>query len=213
MAFPETAPTAFAFNFDAHYGPGKSFAAMLRSPWDLFIMGREFDRRQFMGRMGIWPLIALPGIILTVRRNRQALFLLLASLLGFFLWASVLLRAVYLLPLWPLLAALTAGGLVRLLPDTSGRSSGLAGGLLAAALVAVTVAETAPAWESQLDSVAVAVGEETEGDFIQRTRPEDGALKWLRRNSRRRTTAAADSECLTHPRHDVGGRRPEAAQW
>jgi len=183
MAFPETAPTAFAFNFDAHYGPGKSLTAMIRSPWDLFIMGREFDRRQFMGRMGMWPLVALPGIVLTIRRNRQALLLVLASLLGFFLWASVLLRAVYLLPLWPILAAVTAGGLMQFLPKAPRPSAKIAAGLLGAVLTAVVVAENAPAWSNQLDSIAVAVGEETNEEFIQRSRAEDGAIRWIRRNS------------------------------
>lgn len=190
MSFPETAPTAFAFNFDTHYGPGKSLVGMLRSPWDLFILGREYDRRHFMGRMGIWPLVALPGILLMVRRNRPAFYLLIASLLAFFLWASVLLRAAYLLPLWPLIAALTAGGLVHLLPSPSGSASRLAGGFLAAVLMAVTVAENAPAWESQLDSVSVAVGTETEAEYIGRLLPEDGAIKWIRRNSEPDETVA-----------------------
>jgi hypothetical protein len=184
MSFPEGAPTAFAFNFDRHYGPGKSLIGMIRAPWDLFILGTEFDRRHFMGRMGIWPIVAVPGMVYAARHNRQAFLLCVACLVGFLLWAGILLRAVYLLPLWPVLAALTAGGLAQLLPARASSGSHLASGVLAISLLAGAVAELAPAWQDQLDSVSVAVGDEPIDDYILRELPEAGALRWLRRNTK-----------------------------
>jgi hypothetical protein len=183
MSFPEGAPSAFAFNFDDHYGPGKSLLAMLRSPWDLFVLGREFDRRQYMGRMGIWPLVALPGVLYAARDRRQVTLLALACLTGFFLWSGVLLRAVYLLPIWPLIAALSAGGLAALLPERTAAARTFAITVLALALGASVSGELAPAWRDQIQSVAVVVGEESEADYTLRHRPVDHALRWLRRNS------------------------------
>ena len=131
LSFPDFAPTAFSFNFDENFGSGRSAAALLHVPWDLFITGREFDARHYMGRFGFWPLVAIPGVLLIASRSRVVLLLALASLAGFFLWAGILMRAVYLLPLWPVLAALTAGGLMALLPAAPGRARAAATAALA----------------------------------------------------------------------------------
>jgi len=136
-----------------------------------------------MGRFGFWPLVAIPGVLLVASRSRVVLLLLLASLAGFFLWAGILMRAVYLLPLWPVLAALTAGGLMALLPAAPGRARAAATAALALSLGASTVAELAPAWEDQLQALPVAAGEEKQTDYLLRHMPAAGALDWIRRNS------------------------------
>ena len=184
LEIPPEAPTAFAFNFNFNYGPGSGIAALLRTPWDLFITGREFDGRHFMGRFGVWPLIAVPGVLWAARTSRAVFLLALASALGFVLWSSILLRAVYLLPLWPVLAALTAGALGALLPSQPGPARSCAVFVLGTTLVFSTVAELAPAWEDQLDSAVLATGQEQTELYLQRKMPIWDSLQWVREHSR-----------------------------
>ena len=181
---------AFAFNFTDNYGPGAGWKAALRTPWDLFVLGREFDRRLFLGRLNPWPLAALPGVVLALRSNRQAKVLAGAVALGFVAWAGPLRRVVYLLPMWPLLAAVTAGGLAALVAAFQDRLQPLAVGALALLLVMGAVAEVATPWSAALADGAVACGDQTEQEWEEEGLPDASAVHWLQRNTRPGETIA-----------------------
>jgi hypothetical protein len=175
---PAGLEAAFRFNFTENYGGGGSFAALVRSPVDLFVMGREFDRRHFLGRLNPWPLVALPGLLLSLRRPGAARELAVAVGLGFLGWAVVLRRVVYLLPLWPLLAAATAVGLHELLSRLGRSRATLLGA--AAALGCVAAVEAGPAWLDAVDAADVATGREGAEAYLARESPHAEPLAFVR---------------------------------
>ena len=183
---PEAAPaasSAFVYNFTENYGAGQGWRALARSPWDLFALGRDYDRRLFLGRLNPWPLAALPGMLLVARRNRQGLFLLLAVLASFAIWSGPLRRAIYLLPAWPLVAALTAGGLTELVRTAPSRARlPLAAGL-GVLLTVTSTAEVASSWSAGLESAPAACGEVDWSEFELSKVPDAHALRWLAENS------------------------------
>jgi len=176
LAAPPGLEAAFPFNFGDHYGPGRGTAALLRTPWDLFALGREFDRRLFLGRLNPWPLVAIPGLLLLLR-ERAGRRLLLPVALGGLFWSLALRRVVYLLPLWPLIAAAAAGGLATAV--RAGRGAQL-GALLVAA---VAIAEVAAPLERQIDDAAVAAGQATWDEVAESRSVEAAPLAWLRANA------------------------------
>ncbi|MCP4871570.1 MAG: hypothetical protein GY898_22915 [Proteobacteria bacterium] len=190
MDAPSALEAAFVFNLTANYGPGGGLEAAARAPWDLFALGREFDRRLYLGRFNAWPLVALPGLFLALRRRPEARTIAIAAALGFVLWAGPLRRAVYLLPLWPLLAALTAGGIVemmRLIPQPALNPASVAGAIL---LGAVATAEAAAPWSAHADLAGVACGEQTLEEAAEEAIPDARLLRWLRENTQPDETIA-----------------------
>jgi len=191
MAAPTGLEGAFAFNLTSNYGPGGGLEAALRAPWDLFALGREFDRRLYLGRLNAWPLVALPGLVLALRTRPEARAIAGAAALGFVLWAGPLRRVVYLLPLWPILAALTAGGIVemmRLLPRSVLGPASVAGAVL---LGAVATAEVAAPWSDHAALAPVACGVEEREAAAEARLPDARVLRWLRAN-----TAAEESVAM-----------------
>jgi hypothetical protein len=183
MAPPTALEAAFVFNLTANYGPGGGLEAALRAPWDLFVLGREFDRRLYLGRLNAWPLVALPGLLLALRHRPEARAVGGAALLGFVLWAGPLRRVVYLLPLWPILAALTAGGIVemmRLLPQPTLHYASIVGAVL---LGATAAAEVAAPWGDLTDLAPVACGETDRETAAEERLPDARILRWLRENT------------------------------
>lgn len=173
LAGPEGLQAAFRFNHADHYGPGSGTAAVLRAPWDLLVLGREFDRRLYLGRLNPWPLVALPAIMAGLRAGGPRR-LALATGLGCLLWALLLRRAVYLLPAWPVLAALTGGALAS-----------LGGQRLQAGLVGFLAlwgtAELASPWQDGLASAPVATGQRSWAEH--EAGDEGDAIAWLARNA------------------------------
>jgi hypothetical protein len=195
---PEGLEAAFRFNQTENYGAGAGVLAWLRTPWDLFALGTEFDRRHFLGRLGAWPLLAFPGIVLALRRVPVRLVAGIAFC-GFALWAGPLRRVPYLLPLWPTIAALCGVGFAELLP--AGRTSRIAAtlgvGLLAAA-------EVGPAWSSALADVDVSAGLASPEDIIEERAESAQAWRWIRENvSERETVLAVYTWEVLAPSHRV----------
>lgn len=177
LAVPEGLEAAFRFNHTENYGAGAGLLAWLRTPWDLFVLGAEFDRRHFLGRLGPWPVLVLPGIALALR-DRRARLLALVVVLGFAAWAGPLRRVAYLMPLWPLIAALCGVGLATLL---RGRPAPLAG---ATVLVAVMGAiEAGPAWVDATDDAAVAAGRATWVETVDARVESAPVWRWIERNA------------------------------
>ncbi len=179
---PAGLEAAFTFNMTANYGPGGGLEAALRAPWDLFGIGREFDRRLYLGRLNPWPLVALPGLLLALRFRPEARATAIAALVGLLIWAGPLRRVVYLLPLWPILAALTAGGIVemmRLIPQPTLHHAGIAGSVL---LGAVAAAEVAAPWSDHAALAPVACGEIDREAAAEEVLPDARILRWLREN-------------------------------
>ncbi len=172
-------PDAWAFNFTSNYGPGGAGAAVARSPWDLFVLGREFDRRLFLGRLNPWPLAAIPGLLIALRERVALRGLAAAVVLMFLAWAVGLRRVVYLLPAWPLIAALTAGGLAALVDALAPSWRRAAGAALGAALVLVGAAEVAAPWPDQLEAAGVACGRESPQEWSEERLPAARVLRWL----------------------------------
>ena len=180
MEAPSALENAFVFNLTANYGPGGGLEAALRTPWDLFALGREFDRRLYLGRLNAWPLVAIPGLLLALRSRPEARAIAGAAALGFLVWAGPLRRVVYLLPLWPILAALTAGGIVemmRLIPQPARTPSSIAGAIL---LGAVAAAEAAAPWSAHADLAPVACGQQSREEAAAEQLPDARLLAWLR---------------------------------
>jgi hypothetical protein len=175
---------AFAYNFTDNYGPGAGLRAALRTPWDLFVLGREYDRRLFLGRLNPWPLAALPGLWLALRKNRQAQVLVGAVALSFVAWAGPLRRVVYLLPVWPLVSAVAAGGLAALVAAFQERLRPVAGAVLCALLVVGAVAEVAGPWSDLLQDAGVACGDEDLQEWEEERLPDARSVRWLRENSK-----------------------------
>ena len=181
---------AFAYNFTDNYGPGAGWKAALRTPWDLFVLGREFDRRLFLGRLNPWPLAAIPGLLLALRSNRQARVLTGAVVLAFIAWAGPLRRVVYLLPLWPLLAAVAAGGLAALVEAFQERLRPVAGAALAALLVIGAVAEVAGPWSDSLKDAGVACGVQEPQEWEEERLPDARSVRWLQTHTKPGETIA-----------------------
>lgn len=178
---PPGLEAAFRFNFSENYGGGESLGALLRSPLDLFALGREFDRRHFLGRLNVWPLVAAPGLLLALRRPGGGRALVGAVGLGFLAWSLSLRRVIYLLPLWPLLAATTVLGLQVLL-DGLGRSKAALAGL-AALLAAVAAVEAAPGWLAGVEAVDVATGRQSRADYLLEQSAHAAPLDYVRRHA------------------------------
>lgn len=177
---PDEHVAGWSFNFTRNYGPGGAGAALVRSPWDLFVLGREFDRRLFLGRLNPWPLAALPGLLLACRARRGPRVLAVALALIFVGWSLGLRRTVYLLPAWPLIAAAAGGGLATLVEQLGPSGRTAATGLLAAALVITSAAEVAAPWQEQLEAGPVACGTEDPEAWAEERLPEARVLRWLR---------------------------------
>jgi len=177
LAVPEGLQAAFRFNHTENYGAGAGWLAWLRTPWDLFVLGAEFDRRHFLGRLAPWPLLALPGVVLALR-NRHARQLALVVALGFAAWAGPLRRVAYLLPLWPLIAALCGVGIATLV---RGRGA-LATGALLGVLV-VGAIEVAPGWVAGTDDAAVAAGRASWDATIDARVESAPAWRWVQENA------------------------------
>ena len=178
---PAGLEVAFRFNFTENYGGGSSLPALLRSPVDLFVMGREFDRRHFLGRLNVWPLLAAPGLLLALRKPGAGRALVVAVALGFLAWAVVLRRVIYLMPLWPLLAAATALGLHELLARLGRSKATLAAG--AAVLGLVAAVEAAPAWLDAMKAADVATGRETWPEYLAHEAPHAAPLAFVREHA------------------------------
>jgi len=179
FAVPEGLEAAFRFNLLENYGAGAGLVAWLRSPWDLFVLGTEFNRRHFLGRLSPWPLLALPLVLLALR-HRGVRLLAAVSLLGLGLWAGPLRRVVYLLPIWPIIAATTAAGLGLALDSLPSRARRLWGAVLAVALVLTAVAEVSSPWVDGLEAVPVASGRQLGADWIDQEVPSARVWTWVR---------------------------------
>ncbi|GEM_PF-2102095 len=179
---PPGDPAAWVFNFTSNYGPGSGWKALLLSPWELFTLGREYDRRLFLGRLNGWPLLALPLMVVAAGRAREVRVLAVVAALGFAAWTVSLRRVVYLLPLWPVIAALTAAGLAFGLERLPERRRAIAGGALLIALAVGAFVETAAPRVDAQDEAAVATGGESWEQFRARTWEAEATHAWVRRN-------------------------------
>lgn len=181
---------AIPFDYTRQYGAGPGIRALLRTPWDLFVLGREFDTRHHLGRLNAWPLVLLPATLAAAwawPRARKPLALVAVLSLG---WALTLRRVAYLLTAWPLIAALAAVGAAYLL--TAIRPSRLAAAIALGILTITGVSEVASPAADTLDAIPVALGRERREDFLERTvagwsvgrtleaqaRPGDSVLLW-----------------------------------
>ena len=173
---PNGLAPAFRFNQTENYGAGGGWIAWLRSPWDLFALGTEFDRRHFLGRLGPWPLLAFPGMLLAARAPATRLTLLVA-LGGFALWAGPLRRVAYLMPLWPVIGALSAVGFAHLV---RGRPTLTA--WMTALVASIAVAEVAPAWSDHLADSDVATGQSDWESNLAVRAESSAAWAWVREN-------------------------------
>jgi hypothetical protein len=182
MAIPAGEPGAWVFNFTANYGAGEGWKAALSTPWELFTMGREFDRRLFLGRLNPWPLLALPAILALTTRSRPGRALAVVAGLAFLAWMGPLRRVSYLLPLWPTIAALTAGGIAFGIERAPQRARGVLMGLLLGLLAASGVIETASPRVDATDDADVATGVESWDQFKLRRSAVERAHGWIRRN-------------------------------
>ena len=176
---PAGLESAFRFNIGENYGGGAGFAAWLASPWDLFALGTEFDRRHFLGRLSPWPLLGVPFLVLALR-DRGVRLLCAVSVLGLGLWAGPLRRVAYLLPLWPVIAATTAAGLALALQSWPTRTRRLAAGALGVALALTAVAEVSSAWVDGLRAAPVATGRQSPGAWIEQEVDSAAAWTWVR---------------------------------
>ncbi len=170
---------AFRFNLEENYGAGAGFTAWLRSPWDLFMLGTEFNRRHFLGRLSPWPLVALPLIGLALR-HRAVRLLAAVSVIGLALWADPLRRVVYLLPIWPVIAATAAAGLGLALDSLPSRARRVWGAVLASALLLTAVAEVSSPWVDGLQAAPVATGRQLRSDWIEQEVPSARTWSWVR---------------------------------
>ncbi|MCO4771874.1 MAG: hypothetical protein KDA24_17715 [Deltaproteobacteria bacterium] len=176
---------AFRFNQTENYGAGGGLMAWLRTPWDLFVLGTEFDRRHYLGRLGMWPVFAIPGVLLAGRRKAVMAVFAVATL-GFMLWAGPLRRVAYLLPLWPVIAALCGVGFAEL---TRGRGQWLPALVFSVAVV-VAAAEVAPAWTAGLADSAVASGRADRNTTRDSRAESSAAWAWVRENTPPGSTVA-----------------------
>lgn len=174
---PAEVEAAFRFNLLENYGAGAGLGALLRTPWDLFILGSEFDRRHFLGRLSPWPALALPAILLALRSGPARLVIGLGAL-GLAAWSGPLRRVVYLLPLWPVLAAGTAIALAHAL-DAAPRWRRVAAPVLAVALVLTGGAELARPWVDGLEATAVASGRQAPEDWIAENVESAAVWRWV----------------------------------
>ena len=178
---PEGTEAAFRFNLVENYGAGAGLGAWLRTPWDLFLLGNEFDRRHFLGRLSPWPLLAAPLLLLSLRHAGIRL-LACVGVGGLMLWAGPLRRVVYLLPLWPVIAAATAATVaeaVRTVPVDRRAGPSL---LLAVALGLTAAAEIAVPWADALDAAPVATGLESTEDWLAHAVESAATWDWVREN-------------------------------
>lgn len=183
MPIPEEFREAFQYNFTDNYGAGAGWRAAARTPWDLFVLAREYDRRLFLGRLNPWPLVALPGLPLALRGNRQAKVLAGIVLLGLAIWEWPLRRIVYLEPFWPLIASLAAAGLAALVSAVRGRARPMATALLAVVLVAEVAAEIAAPWADAIRDAEVACGTKDREEWEHERLPDARPVHWLQRNT------------------------------
>jgi hypothetical protein len=146
------------------------------------VLGREFDRRHYLGRVGPWPLLALPGMLILLRRGGRGAAVLVTAVAAFALWAAPLRRVIYLLALWPLLAAASAGAVAAMRAALAERWRPLATVLLAGTLVLSSVAEVASPWQDHLADAAAATGQETEEAYLDRRAPYHRAFRWIAEN-------------------------------
>jgi hypothetical protein len=179
FAVPAGLDEAFRYALVENYGAGAGIAAWLRTPWDLFVLGTEFDRRHFLGRLSPWPLLALPFVVLALR-HRGVRMLGGVSLLGLALWAGPLRRVAYLLPIWPLLAATAAAGLGLAVDSLPRRSRRQWGAVLGAALALTALAEASGPWVDGLDAAPVSTGRQSASDWVDQEVPSAGAWTWIR---------------------------------
>lgn len=224
IPLPPGAEDAFHFNQTANYGAGTGLRAWLRTPWDLFVLGTEFDRRHYMGRLGPLPLLALPGIVLAAVRSPAVRAALFIGLLGFAAWAGPLRRVAYLLPLWPVLAALTATGL-----HTIAEALRSPPAVALAFVTLIGAVEIAPAWRDGLEDAAVATGREDAAEvrrerasstrsweyLAQHADPEDTiavAFVWEVQLVPNRVVWACAEECPTLRSWLLTAGSPEAAR-
>ena len=177
---PPLHPEAFVFNTTSRYGPGGGLPGFVRAPWDLFVLGREFDYRHYAGRLNIWPLVATPALGALALRSRRGAVLVLTSLGAFALWAGPLRRVVYLLPAWPLLAAATGAALDGA-AHAAGRRRHAARAALLLALGLSALFETAPALLRSGDALRLAAGTLSPQEFEDRHLEGAVVIRWVRR--------------------------------
>ena len=179
LTVPAGMEAAYRFNLEENYGAGAGLGAWLRTPWDLFVLGHEFDRRHFLGRLSPWPLLLAP-VVLARLRDPGIRLLAVVVTLGLAGWAGPLRRVVYLLPIWPLIAAMTAaalaGALASLGRERSRRAAMVAGALLALA----AVAEVADPWKDGLAAAPVATGRQSAEAWIAERVDSAPAWAWVR---------------------------------
>lgn len=180
LAMPDGDPAAWVFNFTANYGPGEGVTAWLRGPWEFFTMGRELDRRLFLGRLNAWPLLSVPLTVALLLRSKPARALGVVTALGLLAWFGPLRRVAYLLPLWPILAALTAGGLAYGIDQLPRRRPVLGFALLALAIGGLV--ETAAPRVDLADEAGAATGVESWEQFRGRKLDAERTHAWVRRN-------------------------------
>ena len=180
LGLPTAAGIEVPFDYTHQYGPGPGWRAGFRVPWDLFLLGREYDGRHFLGRLNPWAVLAAPGVFFAAASRRLPLSVLGACTVGFWIWASTLQRVVYLMPLWPLMAAIASVALVelrqRLIPG-KGVGAGAVG------VVLLTVAqgvELSPVAADAIELADVATGRVAPEDHILRTVLGARATLWVR---------------------------------
>jgi hypothetical protein len=178
MAMP--AGLQVPFDYTQQYGPGPGWRAGIRFPWDLFVLGREFDGRHFLGRLNFWPVLVAPLVLWSAATGRLSRGLFLASVAAFWLWASSLQRVVYLLPLWPLIAAIAGASLAFGWGVLGPALRGVAAAAGLTVLLAVEIVECAALLPDAVARAEVAAGRVPWDSWVEGHVKGGRALHWVR---------------------------------
>ena len=169
---------AFRYNFGERYGLGGGWAA----PGDMvraFLFAAEGSPGTYYGQLTAWPLLALPGVLWLARRPGPIRLVAGVGGVVLLLWALLLRRVPYLLPLWPTLAALSAAGLLAPLrvwrPGGPPRSSM---SLLGLVIVVSAFPGALPNFRQGVAAWRTLVG--TGAPWLEIDRHEAAALDWIR---------------------------------
>jgi hypothetical protein len=155
-------------------GVGRSWQALVQLPWTVTV-----HPGPFRGNLGV---LFLPGVILALARRKTSQIRFGLALAGayFYLWALTLQEIRYLLPLAPLLAVLTAFGVLGDNPAAGRSRAGLAyaglvvilcGSVMSLPSVYPRWTKEWTYWHSYQSPLAYLLGRETRQDFMRRDVP------------------------------------------
>jgi 4-amino-4-deoxy-L-arabinose transferase-like glycosyltransferase len=166
----------FAY-LSGHYGQGRTLESFLKLPWHIFTRSVTFGHmpHAYPPLLGLLAPLALLGD--TGRGDAGAQLRWLAYFMGAgaLLWMAGWQDLRFLLPVYPLLAVLAAGALLRIGEARAIRGQHIAPALTLFALVGVVTSQWAPA----ADRWPVAVGQEARDTYLARQLYDFGGIQYL----------------------------------